>query len=320
MNYSHGNGSNAYDAINLKLNYGRYTSSKAREHSENLNVLEYRRELNHVRQLFTGRYKWDMDSLLISNRYIEEKLFVHQFLCFHNHPLLGWVVLPAAPLEYNVYGEPTVLALNGYNYSYEIEYSVDSEDSVLIYDNKALNVPFIEFSRYSEIIADLDRTCEIYSNAMKKPVHLATNFDNKKSARMLFNSITRNDALVTYDIDMFPKDAADNPIITQFTTDHNANDLKGLYMYKKNIYEEMLARLGIDCSSIRKEAQLTEDEVNKNEDLCRLILMQATECRQEAVKRMNEISGMHIVCEPVADISEFDDYKPKDKLNGDENA
>lgn len=310
MSYSIGTGSNAYNAVNLKLNYGRQTHSKAREKSEFLNVLEYKRELNHVRQLFTGRYKWDMDSLNISNRYVEEKLFYHQFLCFHNHPLMGWIILPANPLEYNVYGEPTAFNLQGYNYSYDIEYDINSTESVLIYDNKSLNIPFIEFSRYAELISDVDRTCEVYANAMKKPLHIVTDFDNKKSAQLLFNSITRNDAFVSYDAKMFPKDANENPILQQFTSDHNANDLKGIYMYKKNVYEEMLSRLGIDCSSMRKAAQLTEDEVNKNESMCKLILSQAQECREEAVKKMNEISGLNIKCEPVADISEFDDYTP----------
>lgn len=300
-----GNGSNAYDALRLKVNNGRLTNSKSREHSAMLNAIEYRRELNHVRQLFTGRYKWDVSALNVSNRYIEEHLFYHMFLCFFNHPQLGWVILPANPLEYNVYGEPTKLVLQGYNFTYQIDYHINSEDAVLLCDNKALNVPFVEFSRYATLIADIDRTCEVYANAMKKPMHIPTNFDNKKSANILFNSITNNDALVTYDINMFPKDGNDIPIIQQLTTDHNANDLRGIYMYKKNVYDEMLARLGIDTSSMRKAAQLTEDEVNKNESMCKLILSQAQECREKAVERMKEISGLHIVCEPVADISDF---------------
>lgn len=316
-------GTNAYDALMLRRHYGKgKLKNMSREYSNFLNNLEYRREVDHIRLLFSARFRWNVKELNISNEYVEQRLFYNAFMALYKDSSLGWLLLPASPIEWNAYMEPTKLLIQGYNYNKTVPYSVDSEDVVLLYDNNLFLAPCIEFMRYASLISDVGRSCEVYANAMKKPLHFVTDVDNKKNAEYVFDSITQNDSYVMYNAKMFPRDEMGNLLIEQFKTDHNAQDLKGLDMYKHSLYDEMLGRLGIATTPIRKQAQQTEDEINKNDEMCRIVLNQATECREKSVERMREISGLNITCELVDDIS-LDDWegnengviKPKDGDN-----
>lgn len=309
------NGSNAYNALVLReLGYGFGTKPKLmkREYSQFLNNFDYRKEFDFIYKLFVARFKWDVSSLNMSNQYPEQKLFFNRFLCFFKDHSYGWLLLPATPIGWNVYLEPSRLLVQGYDFQREINYSRDSEEAVLLYDNVAFQAPFVDFQRYASLLSDVGRTCEVYTNSLKKPIEIITDFSGKKSAETIIDNITQNDSYILHDIKNFPKDEMGNSIISQLKRDINANDLKGIDMYKHSLFDEMLGRLGITTTPMRKQAQQSEDEINKGDDMCRLVLSQATECREEAVKKMVEISGKEITCEVVDDIS-GDSWETNDK-------
>jgi len=299
------NGTNDVNAMTLRREYGRgIRKNLKREYSKIMNQMEYTRELNHIFLLYCSRFKWDLKALNIPDEYMEQRLFYNRFMCYYNDPTLGWILLPATPVGWNVYMQPTELLLQGYNYSKTIKYSVDADDAVLLYDNVSYNIPAIEFMRYAALISDVGRSCEVYSNALKKPLGFATDFSNKKTAESVIESISVNDSFILYDVEMFPKDDSGTPIVDVIKSDHNAQDLKGLDMYRQSLYDEMLGRLGIATTPVRKQAQQTEDEINKNDEMCKIILAQADDCRTKAVEKMIDISGKEISCEIVDNIGD----------------
>lgn len=294
-------GSNISDALLLRRNLSYYiTGSKRRESTHLLNRLEYLYELDNVFNLYCSRFKWDLTELNVSDTYIDANLFYNAYMCFYNHPSLGWIILNANPTKWNIYNEPVELQLNGFDFTLSIPYEVNSEDAILIYDNPSRVAPFGYFSYYASVIADTARSCQVYANAMKSPTIIPSSFDKKKSAENFVTNINTNDPYVLVDSELFPdKDIEGNKDFKSICMPHSGDGLKALYMYKKSLYEELLTRLGIDNTAVRKEAQVSDDEVNKNELLTQIHLMNAYDCRKKAIARMIELSGKNIKCEVI---------------------
>lgn len=311
-------GSNAIDSLLLKRNIANYiTGTKSRRNSHLLNQIDYINELDHVFTLYCSRFKWDLSELNVSNSYIENSLFFNNYMAFYNSSSYGWIVLPATPIGWNIYGEPVQLILNGFEKTFEVDYSVNCEDVILFADNRGNSAPFNYYSRMCGKLSDLGRACEVYANAMKSPTIIPTSFDKKKSALDFIQNINTNDPYILVDEKFFPTTEIGDKLIEQFNMPHTGEGLKAMIMYQKTLYEDMLTRLGIDVIAVRKEAQVTDDEANKNDLLCKVMLSQAYDCRQEAVKRMVEISGKNITCERIEplerrDTEPLDDGEPEE--------
>lgn len=323
INTGVGIGTNAINQLALRENMQTINLKRQqRKLAATLNVIEQDNLLTIATNLFMSRFTWECNELNVSSYYIEKNLFYNGLLCFYKHDTYGWVLLPATPLTFNIYGEPLTIMLNGYGTSFEITYSVNADNAVLIRDNPLGSIPNKIFSRYATLLADLNRTCEVYANAMKKPIYFKGNgLHDKKTQEQVFDNQNNNEFAVYLDtsyIDNKSRDLGHGPdSISEYQSDHNAEELRGLYMYKRNLFAEMLSLMGIQNLDVNKGAQLTSEEVNKNDDMCKIILYQAQECREEAVKKMNEISGLNIKCEPLYDMfpEEIVTKEPENKEN-----
>lgn len=264
-----------------------------------LNLASAAVELNNIRQLYCSRFRWSCDNPNIPVGYIESMLFLNGMLACFEHKDYGWLLLPCAIKSYDVYGRPnsiTVMLPVAENPVVELH----AGDYILLRDNPADNVPFFTVQYYTRLIADTARSAEVYAAAMKKPFMISANFRNEKTRKQFIRNILANEKVVTFDKSLLD-DMSDIDVIQN--TSHNANDLKGLSMYKTELYNECVARLGITTPTTIKQAQVTEDEINKNDSMANIVLNASFECRQEATKAIYEAAGISLTCELAPDLS-----------------
>lgn len=266
-----------------------------------LNQATSANEIANIRQLYCSRYKWKSDNKNMPVDYIESMLFLNGMCAFFHDKDFGWLLLPCAIKRFNVYGEPDQVIVQ-FPYNEKSSRTLDKGEFYLLRDNPALNIPYLTVQYYARLIADVARTCEVYVKGMKKPLMISANFTNQATKKQFANNILMNESYILLDESAL-KDIASNINVLQNST-HNAQDLKGLSMYKTELYNECVAKLGITTPTVLKQAQVNKDEINKNDTMANIVLNGTYECRQEANKAIYEMAGISLTCEIASDLKD----------------
>lgn len=248
-------------------------------------------EMN-ILQLYTSRFKWECDDKTIPVEYIEYMLFYNGMLAFFESQEYGWLLLPCSILTVNVYGEPEEVSV-ALPIGTKATINLKKGDFILLKDNTAMNIPFITVQHYARMLADTERSCDVYARAMKKPFIISGNFKNSQSRKQFVQNIQNNETYVVIDESMVE---ATKEMKVMLDTSHSSEDLKGLQMYKQNMYNECIQKLGIVTPTVMKAAQVNEDEINKNDTMANIILDNCFSCREEINKRIFELSGITLKC------------------------
>lgn len=295
---------NAYNAQSLKFYNGKFFDPKFANDPKNaqvLNLATAANELANIKQLYCSRYKWTSDNKNMPINYIESMLFLNGMLAFFKDDDYGWLLLPCAIKRLNVYGEPDQVTVM-FPYAEKANKVLNYGEFYLLRDNPANNIPYLTVQYYTRLIADVARTCEVYAQGMKKPLVIAANFTNSQTKKQFANNILMNEAYVLLDESTL-KDIGTALQVFQNST-HNANDLKGLAMYKTDLYNECVAKLGITTPTVIKQAQVNKDEINKNDTMANIVLNGTYECRMEATKAIYDMAGINLKCELAADLTD----------------
>lgn len=246
----------------------------------------------NILQLYCSRFRWECEDETIPTQYIEYMLFYNGMLAFFKSDDYGWLLLPCSILTVNVYGEPEEVSV-ALPIGTKATINLKKPDFILIKDNTAMNIPFVTVQHYARMLADTERSCDVYARAMKKPIMISGNFKNQKSRKQFIANIQNNESYVVIDESMID-DTKEMKLMMD--TSHSSEDLKGLQMYKQNLYNECISRLGIVTPTIMKAAQINEDEINKNDTMANIILENSFKCREEMTERIYEQSGIRLKC------------------------
>lgn len=294
---------NAYNAQSGRFYGDKFFNPKFANDPNNAQVLNFAtaaNELANIRQLYCSRYKWKSDSENMPVNYIESMLFLNGVLAFFNDPDYGWLLLPCSIKKLNVYGEPDQVMVM-FPYSDKSNRLLNKGEFYLLRDNPANNIPYYTVQYYTRLIADVARSCEVYAKGMKKPLIAAANFTNQQTKKQFMNNILMNESIILLD-EATLKDLGSTLQVFQ-NSSHNATDLKGLAMYKTDLYNECVAKLGITTPTVIKQAQVNKDEINKNDTMANIVLNGTYECRQEANKAIFDMAGISLSCELAADLT-----------------
>lgn len=296
-------GTNAFNAKALQLGLpSAFNNRQDPKHARSLNAWDYRNELDLITHQFISRFKWSGEVLKkFTPQYIERNLFYYGYVIAFMDDEYGFMILPGNVIGYNVFNEPTLYHVWGLNFNRD----VPADQCVVIRDNAGSTPvdkgyspyrPYNVFNRYAMKISDIQRTLEVYSNAMKKPVLVVSNFEKSKSVQRVIDNINENEFYAVIDQQIT------NPKETVFyQSDHNANDLNGINMYKQSLFNEMQMRLGITPNFANKNAYQSEEEVNHKNAVAEFNLQSTFKCREEAVEQIKEIMGEDIKCENLVD-------------------
>ena len=306
--------SNANNAANLSFYGSRLDDADYYNDPKNANLLNrvaLNTEQSMIYQLYCSRFNWSCSSKQIPVDYIESMLFFNGMAAAFNHPDFGWMILPCTVKSVNMYGEPSEITVSLPDHSQNITLN----EFVLLRDNPAFVVPFGVVKYYARLIADTARTLDVYVRAMKKPLIVDGDFKSQATAKQFHRSLSRNENFIVIDRKYF-KDTDKLNIIQN--TSHKAEDLKGIQMYKAGLYNECVARLGITTPTIIKQAQVNQDEINKNDAMTRVILEGAFKCRQKAIKEIYEKSegALCLSCD-ISDELKPDENPDDNKGDGD---
>ncbi|HDL9610131.1 TPA: hypothetical protein PX826_004738 [Escherichia coli] len=292
---------NASNAANLTFfgskldNVDYYTDPK---NANELNRLALNVEQSMIFQLYCSRFNWSCNKKEIPVDYIEHMLFFNGMCAAFNHRDYGWMILPCTIKTVNMFGQPSEITVSLPDHSENLTLN----DFVLIKDNPSFTVPYGVVKYYSRMIADTGRTLDVYVRAMKKPLIVDGDFKSQSTAKQFYKSLSRNENFIVIDKKYF-KDTDKINIIQN--TAHKAEDLKGIQMYKAGLYNECVARLGITTPTIIKQAQVNQDEINKNDAMTRVILDGSFKCRQKAIKEIYEKSegAINLKCDMSEEIT-----------------
>lgn len=321
MFFQHVTASNGYNARNLEA-YGSILNDTKqyndREKANILNRIALTTEQSMIFQLFCARFFWKCNNKNIATDFIEHFLYFNGMCCAFKHSDFGWIVLPCFIKSVDLFGRPTEVTVTMPDSSKTINVT----EFVLIRDNFAFTVPAKIVEYYARMIADTARTLDVYVRAMKKPRIIDADFKSSATAKQFVENILNNEHYALIDRSKL-KDTENVNVIMD--TSHNADDLKGLSMYKAGLYNECIARLGITTPTIIKQAQVNQDEINKNDAMTCVILNGAFKARENACKEIYELSEgeLKLDCDlsPELKPDEGDGDNSDDKDNsGDENA
>lgn len=300
---------NAFNAQSGKFYHGKFFDPKFANDPKNaqvLNLATAANELANIRQLYCSRYKWSSDNPNMPVNYIESMLFLNGMLAFFQDADYGWLLLPCSIKRLNVYGEPDQVTVM-FPFQDKSNSVLNKGEFYLLRDNPANNIPYFTVQYYTRLIADVARSCEVYANGMKKPLIAAANFTNQQTKKQFMNNILMNESVVLLD-EANLKDLGTALQVFQ-NSSHNAGDLKGLAMYKTDLYNECVAKLGITTPTVIKQAQVNKDEINKNDTMANIVLNGTYECRQEATKAIFDMAKISLTCELAADLTDGIDDK-----------
>lgn len=293
------NANNYFNAATLR---SILLKSNNKKDAEFLNTETNINLLDLVHQIYTARFRWNLEELGVDDNYIEQILFFRGFLVFYKDKKYGNLLLPAHITSYNVYNQPLTATIEGNDYSKEVEIG---KEAIILRDSSILKPAIINSIEYIRKIADVRRSCEVYVKAMKKPLIFAINQDKKKSVDVFYNKFNTNENYIMINSKLF------EDINYYQDSTHNSADLKGLYDYEQSLFYELLKTLGISTVQTEKKAQMTDDEIHKNDSFANIILNQNYDCRKSFCKKISEFAKINITCEIAQDLNsiKIDDIK-----------
>lgn len=268
------------------LNNRRNRRNAMAERLNNLDAAIYRQFLY---SLFIGRFEWRVNGeiMVTPPQHTIEKNILYNGNCFaFRDPEIGILFLPANIVKRDIYNEPSTVMVQGVGYSREVNYT----DGVMIYDNPLYFAPVGALDRAAELLADLNRTCEVYSSAMKRPVIMFADKKISDSVKAMAADIMTNEFVQVIDYEM--KDTLSGAVPQNMPNPNNAGDLRGLFSYKQALLSDYLSQYGISASSAQqKMANITEDEINASGTATSAVLQRALTYRKRFAEQMTGLLG-----------------------------
>lgn len=233
----------------------------------------------------TGRNRW----------WLVMKFFAPAIAWF-NDDALGLQALPVSSFrDYNIAGFPTrwrAFAVNGK------QYDLDEANSVLMFNDPAMSVPYIKLLYNVDLMLECDKTHAQNIKAQRQPLILEIDEDEKKSADTFMHKLADDDTIMVRK----RSNLADKKGVTSMKTPYNTqafntgrafegDKLASTYRYFDN---RNLTMLGYDNENVEKKERLLVDEVNANNIVVSTFYTQALACEQEAFDEINKRWGYNI--------------------------
>lgn len=182
-------------------------------------------------------------------------------------------------------------------YDCEIIYNTPLQNNIFYMNSDGGMLTFIQ--RYARQLADVESTINIYTvNTRAVSYPTASNDNVKESLRKFFDKLAIGERAVI----------SDNSIIEQFrnidiTRGQFRDGINDLLIARDKILEQFYRDIGVKFYNPKK-AQVTEDEVESNDQLLLISIKDMLKQRRNDLKRVNDMYGINIG----VDVSE--EFKP----------
>ena len=233
-----------------------------------------------------NRFIWTNLPNNIDGDFVEKELINNGELAFINHKDFGFIVTFCCGDYINIYGRPTKYLCWTQNNEVSEWYDADSEDIVIIRNNKLSQNSHDFIDRYASILGSIQKTKEVNLNALKTPILLTCDESQKLTLKNFYEQYEGNAPII------YGTKALDLSGVNVFKTDAPYL-LDKLQEEKRDNFNECLTFLGINTTPEKKERLIT-DEVNANNDMVSICLSIFLNSRKQAIDEINRKFGLNI--------------------------
>lgn len=261
------------------------------------NSTEYQVVYNRLKLMVMNLFKWNGLPNSVDVEYLETTLHSKGYaIAFEDN--IGRYILEGSPTsQVNIYFKPTEYQVSGYQYTKRVR----TTECVVVKNNNLKMPTFDVLSHYAVKIADVQRTIDVLMNGHKAPFILVGDKSVSKSLRLIYQQVMNNQPAVIVDPSLNIGES-----LTVHKTDSNYI-IDKLWDYKRSLWGEAKAFIGIDSALIDKKERLVVDEANADNDEMEMNLISMFESRQQACAEINEMWGIECWVEIMK--VEVDDYE-----------
>lgn len=245
--------------------------------------------LYRLKKIATSMFEWVNLPKSMNARYIEECLYYLGTAAFLYDESYGFINTKCTSAgEINIYGLPT--KVNCYSYGYQdmrllytgLNKGKDNKECIMVMNTWDRTPTCSTLELFALRLYEAERCCDVNIKAQKTPVMLVVNDAQRLTMKNLYSQYDGNEPFIFGDKDSLSADTlkaikTDAPFVADKVME-----------YKKEIWNEALAFLGINTLSTEKKERLITDEASSNNELINMNLQSYLVPRKEACKMFNE--------------------------------
>lgn len=251
----------------------------------------YNSLLQEFYNLAINRFKWEGLPFGLDSETLERCLIDEGLMMFYKDKSKGFFLLPCmGTRDINVYGKMTEYEIKGINGTFQGKKKL--EEGVLLKNNPLAKPEKDILESYARKIDSVGMTMEVNLFQQCIPKIILGNEDTKLTARNLIDQIQKFKMVV------IGKKAVMQSLTTSDILDTSAPYLLDkLQIFKQQLYNELLTKLGINNTDIMKKERVVTSEVDSNNELIKTLLdlmydMRVKFCEEVKEKFNYEISVM----------------------------
>lgn len=252
------------------------------------NGAEWLQYHNKLTELAISSFEWENLPPEIDKAFLERTLFFQGSILFYKDEELNqFICLPytsdGVPDIYNVPIKRRAYASNGYNYP-----NLNTENSVIIYNNLIRTPSTLDMEIFSKRLADLDRIMDVNLNAQKTPVLIVCDESQRLTMKNLYMQYDGNQPFI------FGEKSQINPNSIKCLQTGAPYLLDKLWLAKEKIWNEALTYLGISNITEQKKERMLSDEVARGQGGVIASRYSRIEARRQAIEKINQIFNLDI--------------------------
>lgn len=270
-----------------KLNAGRFRPNQAKA----LRGGEFILYRDMLWGLAEARFVWDGLPETVNERYLERVLHRHGLAVFFEDPRLhAFFALHAAGTgDVDVYGDPKTFRVTGNRY---INREISSKDCVPIWTNRCrVNDQWV-VNYYAAALAEAAETVRVNALNSRSPMILALSQEQKLAGENFYRQIAEGQPVVFTVKDEMGRGIAD--AVQALDNRQLPTAVSDAIRVKKDVWDEAMLMLGIQCAPPDKKERLVDDEVEAIQGQTAAFRGVAIGARQEAADAINERYGLNV--------------------------
>lgn len=233
---------------------------------------------NRLKLLALSMFEWEGLPETMSARFLEETLFDYGKAAIVKDDVLGVINLRCTGSEtINIYGD--CVSYHCYSTGYDKDFALD--DMVLVRNNLMMIPTSVTLMLFTDRLYEAETTIETNIHAQKTPIIILCDDKERLSLENIYRQYAGNMPVIKsfrqFDPNSFSVLKTDAPFVAD-----------KVELYKKNVWSEAMAFLGINNIIMEKRAQLNSGEVDVNNQMIELSAQVMLSVREQASREMNE--------------------------------
>lgn len=270
-----------------RANDGRFRPNRAKA----MRGGEFMLYQNMLWGLAEARFVWDGLPETVNERYLERVLHRHGLAVFFEDPRLhAFLALHAAGTgDVDVYGDPKTFRVTGNRY---INREISSKDCVPIWTNRnRVNDQWV-VNYYAAALAEAAETVRVNALNSRSPMILALSQEQRLAGENFYRQVAEGQPVIFTVKDDMGRGLAES--VQALDNRQSPNAISDAIRVKKEIWDDAMLALGIQCAPPDKKERLVDDEVEAIQGQTAAFRGVAIGARQEAADAINERYGLNV--------------------------